>query len=153
MGLWLGIWSWCSIGSLAVGFQIGAGIIETRTPDWGFYVVMFLLAGALILNIMAPETRRSQHRKSITEVFDGEENFITRRVARGEIKLHLQPEGPKYWFEEVWAGIKLSIMMIAQPGFAVLALYLAWIYAQIVLVIVVCTNFHPSSSFLSLHNN
>jgi hypothetical protein len=136
MGMWLGIWAWCSIGSLACGFQIGAGIIESLTPDWGFYIVIIILAAALVLNILAPESRRSMYRKSVTEVYDRDENFITRRVARGEIKLHLGSEGPKYWFEEVWAGIKLSVMMCFQPGFAVLGLYLGWIYAQVVLVIV-----------------
>lgn len=136
MGLWLGIWSWCWIGSLAVGFQIGAGIIESLTPDWGFYILVIIIGAALILNILAPETRRSAYRKSVTEVYDRDEQFITRRVARGEAKLHISTEGPKYWFEEVWAGLKLSTMMCCQPGFAVLAFYLGWIYAQIVLVIV-----------------
>jgi MFS family permease len=136
MGMWLGMWSWCLIGSLAVGFQIGAGIIKSLTPDWGFYICIKILALALVLNVIAPETRRSAYRRSVTEVYDRDENYITRRVARGEIKLHISSEGPKYWFEEVWAGIKLSTMMLCQPGFLVLAFYLAWIYAEIVLVIV-----------------
>lgn len=136
MGMWLGIWSGCAIGSIAVGFQIGAAIIEILTPDWGFYIVIIILAAALVLNILAPETRRSAYRRSVTEVYDRDENFITRRVARGEIKLHLGPEGPLYWFEEIWAGMKLSVMMCLQPGFFILALYLAWMYAQVVLVIV-----------------
>jgi hypothetical protein len=136
MGIWLGIWSWCAIGSIAVGFQIGAAIIEKLTPDWGFYIVIIILAAALVLNILAPETRRSTYRRSVTEVYDRDENFIIRRVARGEVKLHIDTDGPKYWFEEAWAGMKLSGMMCLQPGFFILALYLAWIYAQIVLVIV-----------------
>ncbi len=136
MGIWLGIWSWCWIGSLAVGFQIGAVIIENLTPDWGFYIVIMILAAALILNIIVPETRRAPYRKSVTEVYDRDENYITRRVSRGEVKLHISTEGPKYWFEEVGAGLKLMTMMIYQPGFLILSLYLGWIYAQIVLVIV-----------------
>jgi MFS family permease len=136
MGIWLGIWSWCWIASLAVGFQVGAAIIEKLSPDWGFYVVVIILAFALVLNIMAPETRRAAYRKSVTEVYDRDENYITRRVSRGECKLHISTEGPKYWFEEVWAGMKLVVMMMCQPGFFVLSFYLAWIYAQIVLVIV-----------------
>jgi MFS family permease len=136
MGLWLGIWSWCWIASLAVGFMVGAVIIETLTPDWGFYITIFILVGALVLNIIAPETRRAAYRKSVTEVYDRDENYITRRVSRGECKLHISTEGPKYWFEEVWAGIKLMTMMMCQPGFFIVALYLAWIYAQVVLVIV-----------------
>lgn len=136
MGLWLGIWSWCWIGSLAVGFQLGAAIIEDLQPQWGFYVVILILLVALILNITASETRRAQFRESVTEVYDKDENYITRRISSGEVKLHIQTEGPMYWFEEVWAGIKLMTMMLLQPGFFVLAVYLGWIYAQVVLVIV-----------------
>lgn len=136
MGMWLGIWSWCWIGSLAVGFQIGAAIIEDLSPDWGFYVVVIILAAALVLNIMAPETRRAPHRKAVTEVYDRDENYITRRVERGEVKLHISTQGPAYWFEEVGAGIRLMGLMCSQPGFLILAFYLAWIYAQIVLVII-----------------
>jgi hypothetical protein len=136
MGLWLGIWSWCWIASIAVGFQIGAAVIEDRSPDWGFYIVIIILALALVLNIIAPETRRSAYRRSVTEVYDRDDNYITRRISRGECKLHISTEGPKYWFEEVWAGMKLVLMMVSQPGFLVLALYLAWIYAQAVLIII-----------------
>ncbi|OAL54100.1 MFS general substrate transporter [Pyrenochaeta sp. DS3sAY3a] len=136
MGIWLGIWSWCWIGSLAIGFQIGTVIIEKLSPDWGFYIIVIILAGALVLNIIAPETRRATYRKSVTEVYDYDENFITRRVSRGEVKLHISTEGPLYWFEEVWAGMKLMAMMLCQPGFLVLSFYVGWIYAQIVLVII-----------------
>ncbi|KAF2751603.1 hypothetical protein M011DRAFT_491999 [Sporormia fimetaria CBS 119925] len=135
MGIWLGIWAWCSTGSFAVGFQTGAGIIETMSADWGFNVVVIILAAALVINILTPETRRSTYRKSVTEVYDRDENFITRRVSKGEVKLHLGTEGPKYWFEEIWAGMKLTVFMCLQPGFLVLALYLGWIFAQVILVI------------------
>ncbi|KAH6643148.1 major facilitator superfamily domain-containing protein [Boeremia exigua] len=140
MGLWLGIWSWCWIASLAVGFMVGAVIIEHLSPDWGFYVVIIILSAALVLNIIAPETRRAACRKSVMEVYDRDENYLMRRVSRGECKLHISAEGPKYWFEEVWAGLKLMVMMMCQPGFFVLALYLAWIYTQVVLVIVLLTS-------------
>src|SRR5690242_3833859 len=63
MGLWLGIWSWCWIASLAVGFMIGAVIIENLSPDWGLYAVVIMLSVALVLNIIAPETRRASYRK------------------------------------------------------------------------------------------
>ena len=61
-------------------------------------------------------------------------------MAKGEIKLHISTEGPKYWFEEMWPGIKLTTGIMRQVGFAVLIFYLGWIYAQIVLVIVVSTH-------------
>lgn len=136
MGIWLGIWSWCWIASIAVGFQVGAAIIESLSPDWGFYIVVVILVVALVFNIVTPETRRAQYRKSVTELYDRDENYITRRVSRGECKLHISTDGPKYWFEEVWAGLKLVTMMMCQPGFFVLSFYLGWIYAQIVLVII-----------------
>jgi hypothetical protein len=64
IGLWLGFWTWCWIGSLAIGFTCGAGIIYALNPKWGFYMVMVVLAVVLLLNILAPETRRSASRRS-----------------------------------------------------------------------------------------
>ncbi|KAF2218703.1 hypothetical protein BDZ85DRAFT_286102 [Elsinoe ampelina] len=133
VGQWLGLWSWCFVGSLAVGFLIGAVITARLPPAWGFYFVVILLAVFLLMNIVAPETRRSPHRRSILHYFDEEDN-LQRKIARGEIKLHLAQDGPKYWWEEVWAGLRLMLYMVSQAGFAILALYLAWIYALVVLV-------------------
>ncbi|KAK6405510.1 hypothetical protein LTR95_018758, partial [Oleoguttula sp. CCFEE 5521] len=61
---------------------------------------------------------------------------IHRRVARGEVKLHISNDGPMWWWEEVWAGLILTKRMLFQPGFAVMALYLGWIYAQVVFFLV-----------------
>jgi len=36
MGVWLAVWAWCSIGSISLGFVIGAFIISNSTVDWGF---------------------------------------------------------------------------------------------------------------------
>lgn len=140
MGLWLGIWSWCFIGSLSLGFVTGAGIIADLNPAWGFYIVVIILAFVLLLNIVTPETRRAMYRQSVAEYRD-EEDRPNRILARGEVKLHVSAEAPKYWYEEVWAGMELSCQMLFQFGFAVLAVYWAWIYAQIVLVIVVSIRF------------
>lgn len=136
MGLWLGIWSWCFIGSIALGFLIGADIISGLNVSWGFYISVILIAATLFLNLLTPETRRAPHRRTMQEV-ELPDDSISRRVARGEIKLHVYGEGPKWWWEEVWAGVYLSFKMLSQTGFLVMALYLAWIYAQIVLIIVV----------------
>ena len=133
MGLWLGAWAWCFVGSLAVGFLLGAGVTAHLDPAWGFYFVVILLAFFLLINVIAPETRRAPHRRSILHYFDEEEK-LKKRVARGEVKLHMSQDGPKYWWEEVWAGIKLQVHMLMQPGFLVLAVYLAWMYALVVLV-------------------
>jgi hypothetical protein len=101
IGLWLGIWCWCYIGSLSVGFCIGACIIST-----------------------------------LINFFDADGSNIKRRLARGEVRLHIYNTGPKWWLEEVTAGIVLTTRMFFQPGCLFMILYLAWIYAQVVLIIV-----------------
>ena len=135
MGVWLGIWTWCSIGSIGLGFLIGAGIISGLNVSWGFWILIILNAIVLVLNILTPEVRRSAFRRSMTEVRDGSE--VSRRVARGEIKMHLESTGPIWWGQEVFAGHVLAIRMLKQPGFAILSLYLGWVYGQVVIVVVV----------------
>ena len=142
MGVWLGIWTWCAIGSIGTGFLIGAGIISGLDVSWGFWITIIVNAAVLVLNILTPEVRRSAYRRSMAEVRSGGE--VSRRVARGEIKMHLESTGPIWWWEEVIAGHVLAIRMLLQPGFAILSLYLGWIYGQVVLVIVV--------SFSRLHD-
>ncbi|KHN96655.1 Major facilitator superfamily domain, general substrate transporter [Metarhizium album ARSEF 1941] len=134
MGVWLGIWTWSWVGSLGVGFLVGAGIIDSHPPAWGFYVSIITIAVVLILNVVCPEVRRSAYRRSVAEVRTGED--ISRRVARGEIMMHRVKTGPKWWGQEVYHGIALSCEMLRQPGFAVLTVYSAWIYAQVVLIII-----------------
>ena len=136
MGLWLGVWTWCSIGSIGIGFLIGAGIISGLDVSWGFWITIILNAAVLVLNVLMPEVRRSPYRRSMAEVKDGVE--VSRRVARGEIKMHLYSTGPLWWWEEVIAGHVLCIRMLKQPGFLVLSCYLGWIYGQVVIVIIVC---------------
>lgn len=136
MGLWLGLWAWCLVGSLSVGFLIGAGITANLNPAWGFYIMVIIIAVFMLLNVVAPETRRAPYRRSVLKYLDHDEK-IRRRVARGEIKLHVSMDGPKYWWEEVFAGLQLMGSMMLQPGFFVLSFYLAWIYALVVLVTLV----------------
>lgn len=136
MGLWLGTWSFCSIGSIALGFLIGAEIVSGLNVAWGFYITVILIACTLFLNVLAPETRRSAHRRTMAEV-ELPNMSISRRVARGEIKMHVSGDGPKWWWEEVFAGVYLTAKMLDQPGFGLMALYLGWVYGEIVLVIVV----------------
>jgi len=135
IGLWLGIWCWCYIGSLSVGFCIGACIISKLNPAWGFYIVIILLAFFLFVNVVAPETRPFPYRRSLVHFFDLSGTTIKQRLARGEVKLHVSNTGPKWWLEEVNAGIVLTCRMFFQPGFFLVAIYLAWIYAQVVLII------------------
>ncbi|KAK5109913.1 hypothetical protein LTR62_006402 [Meristemomyces frigidus] len=136
VGIWLGIWSFCFVGSLSIGFCIGACIISSLDPSWGFYIVVILLALSLVINVITPETRRAPYRRSIAHFFDETEpEKLRRRVARGEVKLHISNDGPKWWWQEVWAGVILTTRMVRQPGFFVLMFYIAWIYAQVTLVI------------------
>ncbi|KAK3684860.1 major facilitator superfamily domain-containing protein [Podospora appendiculata] len=134
MGVWLGIWTWCFTGSLGLGFLIGAAIINALNPSWGFYISIVLLAVVLLLNVVCPEARRSPFRRSVAEVRNG--NQISRRVARGEVMMHRVKDGPTWWGQEVYHGVLLSLEMLRQPGFIVMSVYVGWIYAQIVLIIV-----------------
>jgi MFS family permease len=135
LGAWLGIWTWCFIGSLSVGFLVGAVVIDTLPPSWGLYISIILIAVVLMLNVLTPEVRRSAWRRSVAEVRTGDK--VSRRVARGEIMMHRVKDGPKWWGQELWHGAALSLEMLRQPGFVVMAIYSAWIYAQVVLIIVV----------------
>ncbi|KAL9615391.1 MAG: hypothetical protein Q9167_000219 [Letrouitia subvulpina] len=134
MGIWLGFWTWCFIGSIGVGFCIGAVIISGLDVSWGFWITIILTAFILLLNVFVPEVRRSRYRRSIAEIRTPTELF--KRVARGEIRMHLYSSGPRWWFEEVSAGLVLSARMLKQPGFLVLSVYIGWIYGQIVMIIV-----------------
>lgn len=144
MGVWLGIWTWCFMGSIGVGFLIGALVISGLTVDWGFYVTIVITAFVLFLNVLTPEVRRSAHRRSVAEVRTSTD--ITRRVAKGEVMMHITSTGPTWWGEEVFAGQVLCARMLKQPGFVVLALYLGWIYGQMILIIVVSANHGYSTS-------
>lgn len=135
MGLWLGIWSWCTIGSISIGFLIGALIISATDVTWGFWTCLLLLMFVLLLNMVSPELRRSAFRRTVAEVIGENANFS--RVARGEVKMHLKNTGPYWWGEEVKAGLEMSWLMLKQPGFLVLAIYTAWVYAQFTMILMV----------------
>ena len=135
MGVWLGLWTWSALGSIGLGFLIGAVVIDCLTPAWGFYVSIIIIAFIMLLNVVCPEVRRSAFRRSVVEVMNGQD--VSRRLARGEVKMHMVQSGPKWWGEEFYYGVMLSLNMLRQPGFTVLALYVAWLYGQMVLNIVV----------------
>lgn len=134
-GVWLAIWSWCNIGSIALGFMLGAFIISGTSVDWGFWVILVVLMIATLLNLVAPEVRRSAFRRTIQEMMGEQGGFS--RVGRGEVKMHLTGNGPYWWGEEVKAGLQLSWRMVKQPGFLLLSIYTAWVYAQFTLILMV----------------
>ncbi|KAI8959294.1 hypothetical protein F5Y11DRAFT_359321 [Daldinia sp. FL1419] len=151
LGVWLGIWTWCFIGSLGIGFLVGALIIDTLKPSWGLYISIMLIAAVLLLNVLCPEVRRSAWRRSVAEVRTP--LGVSRRVARGEIMMHRVKDGPKWWGQEMYHGVALSLEMLRQPGFVVMAVYSAWIYAQVVLIIVLLgslssRNYHFRSPYV-----
>jgi hypothetical protein len=147
IGVWLGIWVLCFNSSLSIGFCVGACLISGLTPSWGFYIVVILLALFMLINVVAPETRRAPYRRSVAHFFDHEEpEKPQRRVAKGEIKLHVFNEGPKRWYEEVWAGLVLMKRLAFQPGFFVLMWYLAWIEAELNLILLVSFIFQTRSA-------
>ena len=136
MGLWLGIWSFCSLASISLGFFVGTVIIGPNgNVVWGFWTVLIVLMLVLLLNVMAPEPRRAAFRRTILTIQGLSGDF--NRVTRGEVKLHLKGSGPLWWFEEVWAGLELSWLMLKQPGFLVVSIYTAWAYAQFTMVLMV----------------
>ncbi|KAH9212173.1 major facilitator superfamily domain-containing protein [Leptodontidium sp. 2 PMI_412] len=132
MGVWLGLWTWSALGSIGIGFMIGAVIINNLNPAWGFYVSICIIAFVMLLNVLCPEVRRSAFRRSVTEVVN--EGDVSRRLARGEVKMHVFQTGPKWWGEEFHSGVVLTQRMLRQPGFLIMALYTAWIYGQQVLI-------------------
>ena len=99
MGVWLGLWTWCFTGSIGIGFLIGAAIINTLNPSWGFYVSIIMIAVVLLLNVICPEVRRSPFRRSVAEVKNSTQ--VSRRVARGEVMMHRVKDGPTWWWQEV----------------------------------------------------
>lgn len=136
MGMWLGFLSWSTIGPISIGFMIGASIIDRgASVSWGFWIALCLLLTALLFTIVAPEVRRAAFRRTVEEMTGQEGRFS--RVSRGEIKMHLDGTGPYWWGEEVFAGIRLCGKMARQPGFLLLSLYTAWVYAQYSLVLMV----------------
>ena len=146
MGVWLGLWTWSALGSIGLGFLIGAAIVNSLAPAYGFYVSICIIAFVMLLNVVCPEVRRSAFRRSVAEVVSQE--AVSRRLARGEVKMHMVQSGPKWWGEEFHYGVMLSLKMLRQPGFMVMAVYVAWIYGQMVLNILV--NFHipPEKMFM-----
>jgi MFS family permease len=138
LGVWLGIWTWCAMGSIGIGFLIGAIIINHGSPAWGFYISIAIIAFVLLLNVICPEVRRSAFRRSVAEL--RHEEGVSRRLGRGEVKMHMVHTGPKWWGEEFHYGVKMNAKMLRQPGFMVLALYVSWIYGQVVLLVVVSIN-------------
>lgn len=69
-----------------------------------------MLLATLLLNIITPEVRRSAHRRTLKEM-RGQDGYFS-RVARGEVKMHMESTSPYWWGEEVLVGNKLNWLMV-----------------------------------------
>lgn len=67
LGIWLGIYTWCWISSISLGFGIGGAIAKYRPPTWGFYLSILILV-TLILNVVLPDTRSTLRRKVVSKM-------------------------------------------------------------------------------------
>ncbi|KAK5945725.1 hypothetical protein PMZ80_002933 [Knufia obscura] len=93
MGMWLGLVSWSTVGPISIGFMAGASIVNNgASVSCGFWASLCVLLVVLLLNIIAPEVRRSAFRRTIAEM-TGEGGEFS-RVTRGEIKMHVDATGP-----------------------------------------------------------
>ncbi|KAH7025953.1 uncharacterized protein B0I36DRAFT_293662 [Microdochium trichocladiopsis] len=134
LGVWLGLWTWCFVGSIALGFLVGGLVIDNVAPANAFYVCIGMTACVLVVNVLCPEVRRSSWRRYVAEVQVGQ--TISRCPARGEIMMQHINETPRSWGQDVYHGLIMSMEMLRQPGFAVMTLFAAWVYAQVVLIII-----------------
>ena len=137
MGIWLGLWSWCYIGSISFGFFIGTLIVQSGSVAWGFWMASLVTMFVLLINIIGPEVRQSAYGQTRAKVL-GDIGGV-QRIPRGEVKMHIHGTRPHWWGEEVKAGVVLCWKMLGQPGFAVLAVYSGWVYAHFTLVLMVCS--------------
>lgn len=58
-------------------------------------------------------------------------------VEKGEIRMVMFGSPPNWWWEEVSAGVSLTLRMLQQYGFLVVAIYFGWVFGHIVVVITV----------------
>ena len=137
MDVWLGVWTFSFIGSIAIGFCIGAAIIENHPPVVGMYVSIALVSLIIFLAVMCPEVRYP--RTSASYVMSSESSEVRHAAkvfGRGQVKMHREGSPPKNAGEEIWAGMLLMRDLLSMPGFLILALYYSWVYGQFVLIMV-----------------
>ena len=96
--------------------------------------------------MIAPELHRSAFRRTMAEVRGDEGNFG--RIARREVKIHLKAAGPLWRGEEVKAGTEMCWLMVKQPGFVIVAVYTAWVYAHFTMILMVSMILFPSARLL-----
>lgn len=136
IGIWLGIWAWLFFAFGGVGYLIGQLIVSRSSPAWGFWIVAIMATGLLILVWLTPEVRppwkkqRLINRRRAGWKGDEEKQYED----RGEITMVVSGASPKWWWEEVRAGVVLSWRMCHQLGFLVVATYVGWTAGEVVMV-------------------
>jgi hypothetical protein len=126
MGNWVWAFAWLFSASPGIGFLIGKLTVSHDVPAWGFWTIDILAGVLLVMIIMAPEVRPPW--KKMGQSRRGE------RTERGEIKLVVSGSSPRWWWEEVWAGLKVTGKLLRQTGLLVVALYFGWIFGHLVVV-------------------
>lgn len=135
IGVWLGIWSWLFVSFPGAGFFIGQIIADKASPAWGFWTVAMADGMLFFAVAMIPEVR-PPWRRVVGERRRG--GWMRRRVERGELALVVFGKPPEWWWEEVWAGLRMSGRMCGQVGFALLAAYVGWVVGEVTVVMRVC---------------
>ncbi|MBE3043160.1 hypothetical protein IMZ48_11430 [Candidatus Bathyarchaeota archaeon] len=128
IGIWLGVYTWSWLASVSLGFGIGEVIADHRPPIWGFYLITLLLFITLVLNILMPNVRGVPYKRAV-----GGTRTLATTPAEPQVGNVTLQKSPGWWGQEVYHGLLLSLEMLRQPGFLVLALYTGWVYAQAVL--------------------
>ncbi|KAI5821423.1 hypothetical protein BZA77DRAFT_299532 [Pyronema omphalodes] len=144
-GAWIGLFTWMFVGSAGCGYLFGKVVVARTTLAWGFWIVAILTGVLIVLVVTVPEVRPPWKTVQIDGTLSGTGNrrsisgFAESEVVeRGEIKMVMFGSSPKWWWEEVSAGFFLSVKMMRQRGFLLVALYFGWIIGNQVLLMTVC---------------
>lgn len=136
IGIWLGIWAWVFFAFGGVGYLIGQLIISRSSPAWGFWIVAILATVLLFLVWLVPEVRPPWKKQRLISRrragWKGDEE--KQHEDRGEITMVVSGTSPKWWWEEVRAGVVLSWRMCNQLGFLVVAAYVGWTAGEVAMV-------------------
>lgn len=136
VGIWLGIWAWVFFAFGGVGYLVGQLIISRSSPAWGFWIVAIVATMLLLLVWLAPEVRPPWRKQRLINRrragWKGDEE--KQHEDRGEIMMVVSGTSPKWWWEEVRAGVVLSWRMCNQLGFLVVATYVGWTAGKMAVV-------------------
>lgn len=144
-GAWIGLFTWMFVGSAGFGYFFGKVVVARTTLAWGFWIVAILTGVLIVLVVTVPEVRPPWKTVQIGGTLSGTGNHRaipgiagSEVMERGEIKMVMFASSPKWWWEEVSAGFFLSVKMMRQRGFLLVALYFGWVIGNQVLLMAVC---------------